>query len=214
MPQGWKFTRSNGTDWHTGEVNYRDHIGREMVHPNPDTKSGKACSEGYHLGKTLKDAGEYCKPGAVFRCSYSRKDVLGEDDDKVRVSKLKVIEEAPAWKGYGPRGKQVQEFIDSLKGIPWFENVGEPYEEPKWAEKIVQVEGWREAVAKAGAEAVAVAEAGAEAVAVTGAYWDALYACYEIIDGIEDGYFSRLMEVYRAGHSHAHSMAKRWWCTE
>ena len=179
MPNGWKFTRANGTDHRTGTINYRDNIGREMVHPCPDTRSKDACGEGYHLGKTLKGAGQHCAPGAVFRCSYSRKDVLGEDDDKVRVSKLTVLEEVPAWKGYGPRGKQVQAFIDSLSSIPWFENVGQPYKQPIWAENMTQVDSWD--------------AAGAVAV-------DTARAVAEIMGGIKNGYFSRLMEVYRDGH--------------
>ena len=233
MPNGWKFTRANGTDHRTGTINYRDNIGREMVHPCPDTRSKDACGEGYHLGKTLKGAGTYCAPGAVFRCSYSREDILGEDGYKVRVSKLTVLEEVPAWKGYGPRGKQVQAFIDSLSSIPWFEHVGEPYKQPIWAENMTQVDSWYAAFTAAEAVEVAygavkdaiwaVAEAVAGIDAVTAARaaagiasrpaaraasrpvaraaaWDAARAAAEIMGGIKNGYFSRLMEVYRDGH--------------
>ena len=140
MPNGWKFTRADGTDHRTGTINYRDNIGREMVHPCP-TRSRNVCGEGYHLGKTLKGAGKYGAPGAVFRCSYSRKDVLGEDDVKVRVSRLTVIEELPAWKGYGPRGKQVQASRLAFRN-PWFENVGQPYKQPIWSENMIQVDSW------------------------------------------------------------------------
>ena len=223
MPNGWKFTRADGTDHRTGTINYRDNIGREMVHHWPDTGSKDVCGEGYHLGKTLKGAGTYCAPGAVFRCSYSRKDVLGEDDDKVRVSRLTVLEEVPAWKGYGPRGKQVQAFIDSLSSIPWFENVGQPYEKPAWAKEIKWVDSWDAArdaawdaagpAARAAAGAAARAAARAAAWdAARAAAWDAAWdaardaagdaarAVAEIMGGIKNGYFSRLMEVYRDGH--------------
>jgi hypothetical protein len=139
VPTGWKFAQEDGTDHYTGTINYRGNVGKELAHPDPDTKSADACGCGYHLGKTLRGAGEYSSPGAVFRCSYSRRDVLGEDEYKVRVSRLTVLEEVPAWKGYGPRGKRVQDFIDSLADVPWLDNVGEPYEPPSWATEMKQV---------------------------------------------------------------------------
>ena len=219
MPQGWKFTKSDGTDHYTGKVNYREMIGREMVHPDPDAETGDSCGSGYHLGKTLRGAGEYCAPGAVFRCSYSRRDVLGEDDDKVRLSRLKVIEEVPAWKGYGPRGRQLQRFIDSLSGIPWFANVGKPYEKPSWAENMKRLDSWsdarsptwndiweaaEEAAGKAAGKAAGNAAGKAAGNAAGNAAWEAARVAYytatEIVGGIKDGYFCRLMEVYRAGH--------------
>ena len=217
--KGWKFTRKDGTDHYTGEVNYRENIGKELVHPSPDAESTDACGEGYHLGKTLKGAGQYSAPGAVFRCEYSRKDVLGEDEFKVRVSRLKVLEEVPAWKGYGPRGKQVQAFIDSLADIPWFENVGKPYDKPDWCEKMETVDSlyardaagdaaWNAARNAAGYAAGDAARNAAGDAAWNAARNAALYAAryaawnaaWEIMGGIKDGYFSRLMEVYRAGH--------------
>ena len=180
---GWKFTRSNGTDWRTGRVDYRSFIGKELVYPGGCEK-GDACGDtGYHLGKTLRGAGKYAKPEAVFRCSYSRRDLLGEDEHKVRVSRLTVLGEVPAWKGYGPRGRQVQAFIDSLKDIPWFAHVGEPINGPTWAGEISQVDGWDAAVdaarAAAGGSAWAAArDAAADAAvgAAGAAAWSAAWA--------------------------------------
>ena len=171
---GWKYTRADGTDHNSGTVDYRAAIGKELIHPHPAMNTN-ACGQGYHLGKTLRGAGEYGVPEAIFRCSYLRKDVLGEDEHKVRVSRLKVIEEVPTWKGYGPRGKQVLALIESLPGIPWFSQVGESFDKPQWAKEMVTVDSWD---------------------AARDAAWDAA----EIMGGIEDGYFSKLMEVYRAGH--------------
>ena len=271
MPMGWKFTRSNGTDWRTGEVDYRASVGKELVYPG-NCEVEDAC--GYHLGKTLRGAGEYAKPEAIFKCSYSRRDVLGEDEHEVRVSRLRVLEEVPAWKGYGPRGRRVQAFIESLGDIPWFAHVGEPFVKPPWAKEMKQVDGWAAAgiaavdtagiaavdTARAGAGIVARARAGvatqaaawaaageaattaaraaAGAAAMTAARpaaraaawaasraragfatryaaWaaageaageavgiasiDATWVAIEIMGGIT-GYFSQLMEVYRAGH--------------
>ena len=50
------------------------------------------------------------------------------------------------WRKYGPRGEQVKAFIDSLRGIPWFENVGEPFDKPGWCEVLDTVESWNAAV--------------------------------------------------------------------
>jgi hypothetical protein len=214
--KGWKYTRQDGTDHHGGTVNYRENIGKEMVHPLPDMESTDACGQGYHLGKTLKGAGGYGAPGAVFRCEYSRRDVLGEDEYKVRVSRLTVLEEVPAWKGYGPRGKQVQAFIGSLVDILWFENVGKPFKKPAWCLKMEQVDS-RNAAWDAARNAARDAARNAAWDAAWYAAWDtarsaagyaAWYAAWhvagdaagEIMGGIKDGYFSRLMEVYRAGH--------------
>ena len=257
--EGWKFTKANGTDHYSGKVNYRKYIGKELIHPCPNTSSKNACGEGFHLGKTLRGAGEYGVPDAIFRCSYTRKDVLGEDKHKVRVSRLKVLSEEPVWKGYGPWGKQYLSFLDSLKDIKWFENVGKPYKKPEWAKKIKMVDSrnavrnaaryaaryaaWnptlyttqdaaRDAAGdaagaaagdatRAAAQAAAWAAAGDAARAAAGdaagaAAWaaagdatraaagDATRAAArdaaEIIGGVKDGYFSRLIEVYRAGH--------------
>jgi len=189
--EGWKFTKANGTDHYSGKVNYRKYIGKELIHPCPNTSSKNACGEGFHLGKTLRGAGEYGVPDAIFRCSYTRKDVLGEDKHKVRVSRLKVLSEEPVWKGYGPWGKQYLSFLDSLKDIKWFENVGKPYKKPEWAKKMKMVDSW----------AVAWDAAGAVAWdAAWDAAGDAAGGAAETMGGIKDGYFSKLMEVYRAGH--------------
>jgi len=218
---GYKFARADGTDHRTGTVNYRENIGKEMIHPSPDLYSEEACGEGYHLGKSIRGAGQYAKPEAIFRCSYSRKDVLGEDKDKVRVPKLKVLAEMPPWKGYGPRGKEVEVFIESLWDIQWFENVGKPYNKPKWALEIQQVGSWyrnRSMSSEYRARAAAAVISGykaqsrvrtiVEAKVMTGAKgWieleaevDCYYAALEIAGGIKNGYFSQLMEVYQAGH--------------
>ena len=36
---GYKYTQADGTDHYTGTINYRENIGKEMVHPCPDTDS-------------------------------------------------------------------------------------------------------------------------------------------------------------------------------
>ena len=168
MPIGWKYTRADGTDHFSGTVNYKAAIGKTLKHPCPDLESKAACGEGYHLGKTLRGAGEYGAPNAIFKCEYSRRDVLGEDQYKVRVSELKVLAEVERWRGFGRRGKQVLAFIDSLSTIPWFANAGKPYKKPQWAKELEQVDSWDAARAAAGAAAWPAAGDAAWAAA-----WDA-----------------------------------------
>ncbi|MCK9600537.1 MAG: hypothetical protein M0R06_15935 [Sphaerochaeta sp.] len=227
----YKFTRPDGTDHKTGTVSYRAHLGKELVHPEPCIANGKPCATkdtgGYHLARTLMDAWTYGKPGAIFRCSCRKADVLGEDKSKVRVKALRVLKELPVHEAYGPHGKAVLDFIDSLKDVPWFAHAGEPYTKPSWAKKMETVDSWTAAgaaartaagaVAWAAARAAAWTAAGAAARAAAGAAawaaaraaawdaagdaaWDAAGAAAEIMGGIENGYFCHLMEVYRDGH--------------
>jgi len=121
----------------------------------------------------------------------------------------------------------VQAFIDSLAGVPWFENVGKPYEKPSWAKKLEQVDSWAatsievwntakdavwdatsievwDATETAAWFAARFAAWDAARDTAKDAAWDATWSAartaIEITRGIKDGYFSKLMEVYRAGH--------------
>ena len=215
----YKFTRPDGTDHKTGKVSYRAHIGKELVHPEPCVANGQPCATkdtgGYHLARTLIDAWTYGKPGSVFRCSCRKADILGEDETKVRVRALRVLSERPVHEAYGPHGKAVLEFIASLKDIPWFANVGKPYKKPEWAEKMRCVDSWDatwdaawdaarvaawDAAWDAARDAARVATWDAARVAARDATRVAARVAAEIMGGIKDGYFARLMEVYRAGH--------------
>ena len=191
----YKFTRPDGTDHKTGKVSYRAHLGKELVHPEPCIANGKPCATtktgGYHLARTIKDAWTYGKPGAVFRCSCRKADILGEDETKVRVRALRVLKELPVHEAYGPNGKAVLAFIDSLKDVPWFAHVGKPYKKPSWAEKVETVDSCLAADSAAHSAAHSAACSAARLAACSEA---------EIMGGITDGYFSHLMEVYRDGH--------------
>ena len=195
----YKFTRSDGTDHKTGTVSYRAHLGKELVHPEPCVANGQPCATkdtgGYHLARTLMDAWTYGDPGSVFRCSCRKADILGEDETKVRVRALRVLSERPVYEAYGPHGKAVWDLIDSLKDVPWFAHVGKPYKRPKWAEKVETVDSWSEACSEADSAAYSAAYSAACLAADSAAY-----SAAEIMGGITDGYFSHLMEVYRAGH--------------
>ena len=140
--KGYKYTQADGTDWYTGRTNYRAAIGKEIEHPNPNRESKDACGVGFHVGKTLYGAGKYCKPEAIFEIHYLKVRVLGEDEHKVRVSKLKVVKELPKELGYGTYGGEVLAFIENLPEIPWFRNVGKKLVKPTWVEKIKYMNSW------------------------------------------------------------------------
>ena len=138
---GWKFTRKDGMDWHTGEIDYRGAVGTDVVHPNPNYKSTDACGIGLHLGKSVKSSAIFCSAEAIFKCTYNQADVLGEDEEKVRVTRLYVVEELPSHVVYGDNGIAVNSFIDSLKNIEYISNAKEKINASDfpWADEIAQV---------------------------------------------------------------------------
>lgn len=105
---GWgiKFTKKDGSDFRTGKIFYE--VGK-MLEQNDAEKDGADCGVGLHLGKSFIGAGNYAVPEKVFFCVYSKDDFCGESDDKVRVSRLKVLAELPLWLGFG--SKKIHEKI-------------------------------------------------------------------------------------------------------
>ena len=99
---GWgiKFTKKDGSDFRTGKIFYE--VGK-MLEQNDAEKDGADCGVGLHLGKSFIGAGNYAVPEKVFFCMYSEDDFCGESNDKVRISKLKVLAELPLWLGFGTK---------------------------------------------------------------------------------------------------------------
>ena len=105
---GWgiKFTKKDSSDFRTGKIFYE--VGK-VLEQNDAEKDGADCGVGLHLGKSFIGAGNYAVPEKVFFCVYSKDDFCGESDDKVRVSRLKVLAELPLWLGFG--SKKIHEKI-------------------------------------------------------------------------------------------------------
>ena len=105
---GWgiKFTKKDSSDFRTGKMFYE--VGK-VLKQNDAEKDGADCGVGLHLGKSFIGAGNYAVPEKVFFCAYSKDDFCGESDDKVRVSRLKVLAELPLWLGFG--SKKIHEKI-------------------------------------------------------------------------------------------------------
>jgi hypothetical protein len=54
----YKCTRSNGTDFQTGTVDYSAALksGRPLIHPDPEPANGSVCGRGFHVSPTAKQA--------------------------------------------------------------------------------------------------------------------------------------------------------------
>lgn len=95
---GYKCTRSNGTDFRTGTVNYANALktGEPLVHPNPELTS-EPCGRGFHISPTARQTIQFSdstfRPYRWFKISYSQKAIIAQDTQKCRLSSLKVIAE-------------------------------------------------------------------------------------------------------------------------
>jgi len=89
--KGYKMTRPDGTDFYSGKLKYS--VGATI---NVDgTDNGNPCGSGIHVAKERHGPLIYNAyyPLRLFEVSYDKDDVLGEDDDKVRVSSCIVEKE-------------------------------------------------------------------------------------------------------------------------
>ena len=108
---GWgiKFTKKNSCCFSCEKDGYskvKYIVGKVSEVKNTDI-SDKECSAGIHLGKSFIGAGNYNIPEKIFFCTFNKKDLYGQGDDKWRVSKCLVVKELPQWLGYGLHGKEV-----------------------------------------------------------------------------------------------------------
>jgi len=99
---GYKATDKDGYSFSTSEISrkkVRYDIGEvSLPEEELDRKSKGECGRGLHLAKELHTCFNYLQDTPIWdarywECEYDTDDVLGEGDDKVRVSKLNVIKE-------------------------------------------------------------------------------------------------------------------------
>jgi len=123
---GWgiKFVRKDSKDFYTGKIKYK--VG-SWLEQEDTPRNDEACDVGLHLGKSFIGAGNYNLPERILFCMFSKKDLCGQDNDKVRVSKLKVLCELPRWLGYGTNGKK---FVSKIGRKIDFEKYN-PYQSTK-----------------------------------------------------------------------------------
>jgi len=114
--KGYKMVQKDYTDFRTGTVKYV--VGTSMVHPDPD-QSGKSCAAGYHVSKEPYGPLEYNAryPWRLLEVTYLKKDVIHDNGDKVRVSKLKVVNELKPYELGFPNAKRVYGIIKRTQNM-------------------------------------------------------------------------------------------------
>lgn len=81
---GYKMTRENGRSFYGGDLVYA--VGKRLAIPDA-TKDGKPCGHGLHLAREKHGPMKYNAvwPWRLFECEYDTADIVGQDEDKVRV---------------------------------------------------------------------------------------------------------------------------------
>jgi len=111
--KAYKIVNDQGCDYYTGTVLYE--VGKTMVHPDPDRSHNGPCGRGYHVSPTPWHASGHNKPGRLFEVKIDKKNIIGRDDSKMRVSELVVVKELNKHRIYGPNYKKVLAKIERLK---------------------------------------------------------------------------------------------------
>jgi hypothetical protein len=167
----YKATRTDGTDFRTGTVDYGAHCGKRALvgHPFPDQKMVSNDASTY-LSVSVSAADTLI--GGSWPCRLFRVEARGSvlsglsaSPNKRAVQSLKVVEELPAWQSLGPNGDHVVAFIEKCRVLS--------------ADELKRLAAAWEAAARAAARDAAWAAAGATARAAAGdaaraAAWDAV----------------------------------------
>ena len=114
----WKATRPDGTDFHTGSVDYAAALSGEPLPVLPGT--GEFPGPGwYHLATVPTDCVGMKWPCRLFEVEPA--DDLGDerprDWDKVGATSVRVLREVPAHMALGPQGEHVAALIDRASKI-------------------------------------------------------------------------------------------------
>jgi hypothetical protein len=112
----YKATRPDGTDFHTGTVDYGAALASSepITHPAPHDRD----ASGYLSVATVPtDCTGMSWPCRLF--AVEADDVREVDDlpNKRAVSSLRVVEELPAWQVFGPNGEAVVAVIDRARTL-------------------------------------------------------------------------------------------------
>ena len=124
--KAWKATDKNGCSF-----NYSERDGSFLSYTVGETtklectkydRDGEECGHGIHLGRELHDALRYSKKrgfidARFFECSFSKRDILGEGEDKIRVSSCKVLREVTLDEINLPNAKRLMENIGHIQRL-------------------------------------------------------------------------------------------------
>ena len=114
MPIGYKMVRQDGTSFYDKQTQYA--VGAVIECDGP---VGGSCGQGLHLGREKHSPLSYNAqwPCRLLECSYEESDVLGQDDGKVRVRKLKVLRELDPWDVDLPNAKRVYDMASRISSL-------------------------------------------------------------------------------------------------
>lgn len=114
MTTYYKATRPDGTDFHTGTVDYAAALasGEPVVHSDPGNIDRGAV--GYlSVSTSPSDCTGFRWPCRLFRVEPVEPRAVGSDlPNKRACHALTVVEELPAWQVFGPNGEAVVAVID------------------------------------------------------------------------------------------------------
>jgi hypothetical protein len=111
---GYKMVQKDGLSFY-GDAKIAYSVGATIEQEG--TKDGQLCGVGLHLGKQRHDPLRYNArlPCRLFECEYDSKDIRGEDDNKVRVSKLRVVKELDCFDLGLPHCDQLKDRFERLQ---------------------------------------------------------------------------------------------------
>ena len=125
--QIYKATRSDGTDFHTGTINYAQQLGQVIEITDFDLPEVGSCGKGIHVSPTAKQTIQFCnrsmRPWRFFEGTIEEVDIIAQDKNKLRVKRVKLLKELTLedifGKDVGFRVNEAQEEAKTWKDIPW-----------------------------------------------------------------------------------------------
>ena len=109
--KGYKMVKPDGTSYYDGKTMYE--VGRDVIVDGP--KDGAPCGVGLHISEKPYGPLNYNAryPWKLLEVEYDEADVLGRDNDKVRVRKLTVIRELRPFRDLGlPNSDRLEATIE------------------------------------------------------------------------------------------------------
>jgi hypothetical protein len=123
VPEYWKCTRFDGTDFRTGMVDYGAALVSGEIIRHPATKVRNQPRTYLSVSVSAADCTGFSWPCRLFRVEPvgrimgAGKVPLVASPSKRAVSALRVVEELPAWQALGPNGEAVAALIERCRTL-------------------------------------------------------------------------------------------------
>lgn len=120
---GYKVVRQDMTACFDGETKYA--VGETTKVEDYSPKVAGVCGtcvRGIHACHRPEDTLAYRRgnwPLRLLRVEVAASDVIAENEEKMRCKAVKVVEELPIARAFGPHGEEVVAFIKELPSYPW-----------------------------------------------------------------------------------------------